>query len=50
MVLLVAIGFLSAMLRFTVSTEVIGYLLMGVLVLMSILRTILFCRMDAKGM
>ena len=29
--------------------EVIGYMLMGVLVLMSIIRTILFCRMDAKG-
>ena len=50
LVLLVAIGFLSAVLRFTVSSEVIGYLLMGVLVLMSILRTILFCYLDAKGM
>ena len=29
--------------------EMIGYMLMGVLVLMSIIRTILFCRMDAKG-
>lgn len=32
-----------------ISAEVIGYMLMGVLVLMSIIRTILFCRMDAKG-
>ena len=31
-----------------ISAEVIGYMLMGVLVLMSIIRTILFCRMDAK--
>lgn len=49
MVLIVCIGFLSAVLRFTVSTEIIGYMLMGVLVLMSIVRTILFCYMDAKG-
>ena len=48
-VLLVCIGFLSAILRFTVSTEVIGYMLVGTLVLMSIIRTILFCYMDIKG-
>lgn len=28
--------------------EVIGYMLMGVLLLMSIIRTILFCRMNAR--
>ena len=49
MVSIVCIGFLSAFLRFAVSSEVIGYMLMGVLVLMSIIRTILFCYMDAKG-
>ncbi len=49
MVLVVCIGFLSAILRFAVSPEVIGYLLMGVLVLTSVIRTILFCYMDAKG-
>ena len=49
MVLIVCIGFLSAILRFDISSEVIGYLLMGVLVLTSIIRTILFCYMDAKG-
>ena len=48
-VLLVCIGFLSAILRFTVSPEVIGYMLVGTLVLMSIIRTILFCYMDIKG-
>lgn len=31
-----------------ISAEVIRYMLMGVLVLMSIIRTIFFCRMDAK--
>ena len=49
MVLIVCIGFLSVILRFDISPEVIGYLLMGVLVLTSIIRTILFCYMDAKG-
>lgn len=49
MVLIVCIGFASAILRFAISPEVIGYLLMSVLVLMSILRTVLFCYMDAKG-
>lgn len=49
LVLVVCIGFLSAILRLAVSSEVIGYMLMGVLVLMSIVRTILFCYMDAKG-
>lgn len=46
---IVCIGFLSAILRFTISPEVIGYMLMGMLVLMSVLRTVLFCYMDVKG-
>lgn len=49
MVLIVCIGFLAAILRFSISSEVIGYLLMGVLVLTTIIRTILFCYMDVKG-
>lgn len=49
MLSIVCIGFLSAILRFAVSSEVIGYMLMGILVLVSIIRTILFCYMDAKG-
>ena len=49
MVSIVFIGFLSAILRFAISSEVIGYMLMGVLVLMPVIRTILFCYMDAKG-
>ena len=49
MVLIVCIGFLSAIFRLAISSEVIGYLLMGVLVLTSVIRTLLFCYMDAKG-
>ncbi len=49
MVFIVCIGFLSAVLRFAVSSEIIGYMLMAVLVGISIIRTVLFCVMDAKG-
>lgn len=49
MMLIVCVGFLSAILRFAISSEVIGYMLMSILVLMSIVRTILFCYMDKKG-
>lgn len=47
--LIVCIGFLSAILRFSVSSEVIGYMLMGVVVCISIIRVILFCIIDKKG-
>lgn len=47
--LIVCIGFLSAILRFRISSEIIGYMLMGVLVLISIIRFILFCVIDKKG-
>lgn len=46
---IVCIGFLCAVLRFTVTTEVIGYILMGLLVGIFVIRTILFCIMDTKG-
>ena len=49
MVFIVCIAFVSAILRFTISSEIIGYMLMGVLVLTAIIRTALFCYMDAKG-
>ena len=49
MVLIVCIAFLSAILRFTISPEIIGYMLMGVLVLTAITRMAIFCYMDAKG-
>ena len=48
-ILIVCIAFLSAVLRFTISSEIIGYMLMGVLVLTAIIRTAIFCYMDAKG-
>lgn len=48
-VAIVCIAFLSALLRFTISSEVIGYLLMGLLVAVSIVRTVLFCYLDTKG-
>ena len=50
MVLIVCIAFLSAILRFTISPEIIGYMLMGVLVLTAIIRMAIFCYMDAKGL
>ena len=49
MVLIVCIAFLSAILRSTISPEIIGYMLMGVLVLTAIIRMAIFCYMDAKG-
>ena len=49
MVLIVCIAFLSAILRFTISPEIIGYMLMGVLVLTAIIRMAIFCYMDEKG-
>ena len=48
-VLIVCIGFLAAILRFKISSEVVGYMLMGVLVGISIIRVILFCILDKKG-
>ena len=46
--LMIIAAFLSTVLRFTVSTEIIGYLLMGIFVVMTVLREILFCTMNAK--
>ena len=48
-VLIVCISFLSAILRFKISSEIIGYMLMIVLVCILIIRTILFCIIDKKG-
>ena len=47
--LIICIGFLAAVLRFTISSEIIGYMLMGVIVCISIIRVILFCIIDKKG-
>ena len=49
MVLTSALHFASAIFRFTISSEMIGYMLMGVLVLTAIIRTAIFRYMDAKG-
>lgn len=46
---MIVIGFLCAILRFTISTEVIGYMLMALLVGLSVIRMVLFCIMDSKG-
>ncbi len=43
------IGFLAAILRFSISSELIGYMLMGIVVCISIIRVILFCIIDKKG-
>ena len=48
-ILIVCIGFLAAILRFSVTSEIIGYMLMGVVVCISIIRFILFCIIDKKG-
>lgn len=46
----ILIGFVCALGRLTLTTEVIGYCLMGLLLALSIIRTILFCLMDSKGL
>lgn len=45
---IIIIGFACAILRLVITTEVIGYLLMALLVGLSVIRTIIFCNMDAK--
>ena len=47
---LVLISFLCAVGRFALTTEIIGYCLVGVLVLLSVIRTIIFYFMDKKGL
>ena len=46
--LIVALGFVCAAGRFAISTEIIGYGLMGTLVLLAVIRTVLFCYMDKR--
>ena len=48
-VLIVLIAFLSAILRFNISSEIIGYVLIGTIVVISIVRAILFYIIDKKG-
>lgn len=47
---LVLISFLCAVGRFALTAEIIGYCLVGVLVLLSVIRTIIFYFMDKKGL
>ena len=45
----IAISFVCAVGRLTITTDLIGYCLMGILIALAIVRTILFCIMDTKG-
>lgn len=47
---IIIIGFLCAVVRFSLTTEVIGYGLMGTLVFLTVLRTVIFYIMDKKGL
>ncbi len=49
-VALVLISFICAVGRFALTTEFIGYCLVGVLVFLAIIRTIIFYFMDKKGL
>ena len=46
---MIVIGFVCAVGRMVLTTEIIGYGLMGTLVLLAVIRTVLFCYMDNKG-
>ena len=47
-VALVLISFLCAAGRFALTTEIIGYCLVGFLVLLAVTRTVIFCFMDKR--
>ena len=47
---LIAVSFLCAVGRFALTTEVIGYCLVGMLVLLAVVRTIIFYVMDKRGL
>ena len=46
---IVVIGFACAVGRMVLTTEVIGYALMGTLVALTVIRTVIFCMMDKEG-
>ena len=50
MAALILIGFACAIGRFVLTTEIIGYCLMGTLIVVEIVRTVAFWLMDEKGM
>lgn len=46
---MIVIGFACAVGRMALTTEVIGYALMGTLVALAVIRTVIFCVMDKEG-
>lgn len=46
---MIVIGFACAVGRMALTTEIIGYALMGTLVALAIIRTVIFCVMDKEG-
>ena len=46
---LIVIGFICALGRLVLTTEIIGYGLMAALILLSVVRTVIFWLMDTKG-
>ena len=47
---IVALGFVCAVGRMVLTTEIIGYCLMGTLILIEVVRTVAFWLMDEKGL
>ncbi len=47
---IIVLGFVCTVGRFALTTEVIGYGLMGMLILLAVIRTVIFCLMDEKGL
>ena len=46
---MIVIGFVCAVGRMVLTTEIIGYALMGTLAALAIIRTVIFCVMDKEG-
>ena len=46
---MIVIGFVCAVGRMVLTTEIIGYCLMGTLTALAIIRTVIFCVMDKEG-
>ena len=46
---IIVLSFVSAVGRLSITTDLIGYCLMGILIALAIIRTILFYIMDTKG-
>lgn len=47
---LVLLSFVCAVGRFTLTTEVVGYCMVGVLIVLAVTRTVIFYLMDQKGL